>query len=111
MLIHGITVTLYQKHKTGVDGFGVPIYDYEPIEVENVLISPAAINAAPEELNIDGKIAEYMLAIPKGDVNEWEDTTVVFFGERWQTLGHVEQGIEDLVPTAWHKKIKVARYE
>ena len=111
MRLKGIDVTLYDRHIVGLDPFNKPIYEPIEITVHNVLIAPSAISSSPEELNINGKIAEYTLAIPKGDTNHWEDRVVEFFGEKWQTIGPIEQGIEALVPTSWHKKIKVARYE
>lgn len=111
MRLRGITVTLIDKRQIGLDGFNAPVYEPIEIDVENVLISPASISATPEELNFNGKTAEYILAIPKGDTHDWENKEVIFFGERWITVGNVEQGIEAMIPLEWHKKIRCARYE
>lgn len=37
--------------------------------------------------------------------------TVEFFGRKWRTYGGVTEGIEELLPLAWNKKVKVERYE
>lgn len=110
-MLKGITITLYEKTESGRDSFNVPVYREDPVQVDNVLVAPASNTSATEELNLEGKIAIYTLGIPKGDTHEWEDRTVEFFGRKWKTIGPVIEGIEALVPTAWHKKIQVARYE
>lgn len=33
-----------------------------------------------------------------------------FFGRKWRTFGGVIQGIEDMLPLPWNKKVKVERY-
>ena len=52
----------------------------------------------------------YWLAVPKGDNHHWEDAEVEFFGERWHTVGNPTQGIEDLIPLDWNKKVVVEKY-
>jgi hypothetical protein len=36
---------------------------------------------------------------------------VEFFGEKFRTIGAPTQGIEDMIPLSWNKKVKVVRYE
>lgn len=64
--------------------------------IDNVLVG---------EPSSDGK--SYTLAIPKGDNHEWTDKIVEFFGKKFRTVGFPEQGIEENIPLAWHKKIRV----
>jgi hypothetical protein len=53
----------------------------------------------------------YVLGIPKGDIHDWSAGTLVqFFGETWRIFGHGIEGIEDLVPGPWNKKVMVASY-
>ena len=96
-MIHGITVLLYEKRKTGTDAFNAPVYE----EATEDLVS---------DLQLYGKRTAYTLAIPKGDTHDWEDVTVEFFGRKWRTFGGVTQGIEDMIPLPWNKKVKVERY-
>lgn len=110
-LIQGMPVILYDREQTGVNAFGEPVYTESPVTVEDVLVSPSANEDIVNDIQLYGKKAEYRLAIPKGDTHEWEDRTVEFFGRKWRTFGIVEQGIEANVPTRWHKKIRVERYE
>ncbi|HHJ8372345.1 hypothetical protein [Streptococcus pyogenes] len=53
----------------------------------------------------------YTLAIPKGDNHDWGDKEVRFFGEKWRTVGLALEGIEELIPLEWNKKVMVERYE
>lgn len=109
--IKGITVTLINKKQTSTDPFGEPIFEDDEVSIENVLVSPTSSDDIVNQLNITGKKAVYTLAIPKGDSNVWEDQEVRFFGERWKVFGKPLQGIDDLIPLDWNKKVTVERYE
>lgn len=109
-MIHGITVRLYEKTQTGTDAFNAPIFSETPVEVKNVLIGEPTTDDIVNSLQLYGKRIAYTLAIPKGDEHDWEDVTVEFFGQKFRTYGGVVQGIEELVPLCWNKKVKVERY-
>lgn len=111
MEIKGITVTLYQTAKTGSDGFGADIFEEQAAQVEDVLVAPASADDVINSVQLEGKKAVYLLGIPKGDTHEWEDKTIEFFGKKFRSFGPVQEGIEELVPTRWHKKVMVERYE
>lgn len=110
-MLKGITITLFAKTQTGTDPLNRPIYDETPIEVENVLIMPTTFDEQIQDLNLNGAKVLYTLAIPKGDTNDWQDKKVSFFGQSFKTVGIPVQTIDDMTPTAWNKKVKVARYE
>lgn len=110
-LLKGITVTLINKKKIGVDPFGKDIFEDVEINVENVLIAPTLSDDIVNAQDLEGRKAVYTLAIPKGDTNIWENQEVRFFGERWKTFGKVIQGLEHLMPLDWNKKVMVERYE
>lgn len=109
-MLKGITVLLYEKEQAGVDGFNRPVYTENPVKVENVLVAPASAGDVTGETNLNGKKAVYTLAIPKGDMHEWEDRTVEFFGRKWKTSGPVQEGIEGMIPLGWNKKVTAERY-
>lgn len=109
--IKGITVTLISKQQTGTDPFDNPIFEDVEIEVDNVLVSPTKSEEALNQQNLTGRTATYTLAIPKGDTNTWENQEVRFFGERWRVFGVPLQGIEEMIPLDWNKKVTVERYE
>lgn len=111
MTIKGITVTLINKIKTGENPFGAPIFEEEEIEVQNVLVSPTSSDEVLNQQNLTGRTAVYTLAIPKGDTNTWENQEVRFFGKRWRVFGIPLEGIEELIPLQWNKKVTVERYE
>lgn len=110
-MIKGITVTLLEETSTGLDPFGQPIKQQSAVEIDNVLVSPTDSKDVVEHAQLYGKKAVYTLGIPKGDANHWEDREVVIFGKKYRTFGPVVEGIEALVPTQWHRKVMVERYE
>lgn len=108
--MRGITVTLYEVTQTGTDAFGEPIYTENPVTVDNVLVAPSSEQEILDTVNLYGRKAVYTMAIPKGDTHEWENRKVSFFGEDWRAFGIPAQGIDDLIPLGWNKKVTVERY-
>ena len=109
----GITVTLYERTAGDPDAFNRPTYTETAVQVSNVLVSPATQGGEEvlDALDLTGRRATYTLAIPKGDTHTWEGNRVEFFGESWNVIGMPTQGIEDLIPLAWNKKVQVERIE
>lgn len=110
--MRGIPVKLHVRTQTGTDAFNSPVYsDAGAVTVENVLVGQPTAEDVTDSISLYGKRIEYILGIPKGDAHDWTDTVVEFFGARYRTFGAIIQGIEANVPTAWHKKVRVERYE
>ena len=109
--IKGISVILIDKRAKGKDPFGKTIMEDREIRVDNVLVSPASHDDIINQLSLTGKKAVYTMGIPKGDTNDWEDKEVIFFGQKFRTFGLSTQGIDDLIPLDWNKKVMVERYE
>lgn len=109
--IRGMTVTLISKVETGEDEFGRPTYRDLAIPVDNVLVAPVTSEDAVNALDLHGKRAVYVLGIPKSDTHDWEDVEVRFFDETWRTFGKPMEGIEEMIPLEWNKKVMVERYE
>ena len=108
----GITITLYERLRTGTDELNHPIYTEVPISVDNVLVAPVSAVEVLETYNLTGRKAVYQLAIPKWDTNEWvSGGRVNFFGQDFRIVEVTQEGIESLIPLAWNKKIRVERYE
>ncbi len=109
----GITVDLYERTLESTDAFNRPTYTEKKVSVENVLVAPAgeAGQEVLDPLNLTGRKAVYTLAIPKGDTHVWEGNRVEFFGESWQVIGIPTEGIEDLIPLQWNRKVQVERIE
>lgn len=110
-MIKGITVQLTTKVQTGTDSFNRPVYTYSSVNVDNVLVGEPQTSEITDTLTLTGKKLEYVLAIPKGDNHDWEDTKVTFFGQTFITIGKPTQGIDDMIPGEWNKKVRVALYE
>lgn len=109
--IKGISVTLYERKQTGLDGFNVPIYTETPVEVENVLVCPVSASDVTDTSGMEGSHAVYELCLPKGDAHSWENCRVDFWGRSWRVFGPPQEYIEALVPLDWNRKVKVERYE
>lgn len=110
-MLKGITVTLITRTQDGTDPMGAQIYKESTKAVDNVLVAPTSSDDVVNQLSLTGRKAVYTLAIPKGDTNVWENQIVEFFGERWRVFGIPTQGIEELIPLSWNKKVMVERYE
>lgn len=111
LAITGMTITLVDTVEIGRDPFNKPIYKDKPIEIENVLVAPTSSDDVINELSLSGRKAVYTLAIPKGDMHDWEEKEVLFFGKRWRAFGIPLEGMEHLIPLSWNKKVMVERYE
>ncbi|HEL1655042.1 TPA: hypothetical protein TXN47_001080 [Streptococcus suis] len=108
--IKGVPVVLIDKQVTGKNSFGHPKFEDVEIVVENVLIAPASTEDITNQINLTGKKVDYTLAIPKGDVHNWTNKEVRFFGQRWRTVGEPLEGLDHLIPLEWNKKVQVERY-
>lgn len=88
-----------------IKGIPIKLYINGNIEViENVLVGePASSDSAIGNC----KIMTYTLAVPKGDLHEWINKKVEFFGKKFRTVGKEIQGIEANIPLCWHKKISL----
>ncbi len=108
----GITVTLYDRTETDVNQLNEPIYTTTAVNVENVLVAPMSSEEVLQTYTLTGRKAVYQLGIPKGDTHEWTaGKTVEFFGQTWRIIGAPEEGIEELIPLSWNKKVRVEKYE
>lgn len=106
----GMTVQLAVKTQIGTDAFGAPIYSEELVNIDDVLVGQPSSNDVITTLELTGKRIAYTLGIPKGDTHNWVDTDVIFFGERFRTIGIPMTGIQENIPLRWGSNIQVERY-
>ena len=106
----GYPVVLHVRTQTGTDEFNNPVYSETTKTVANVLIGQPSTEDITSSINLYGKKIEYMLGIPKGNTDVWEDTVVEFFGQTFRTFGNTIQGIEENIPTPWHRKVRCERF-
>lgn len=109
-LIKGITVTLYERIQTGNDAFNRPVYEENPVLVNNVLVCPVSTTSIVGVSQMEGKRMECELCIPKENTNVWEDRTVEFFGRKWHTIGFPQEWIQENLPLDWNRKVAVECY-
>lgn len=114
--MRGVTVTLYGKTRTGDDPFGTPVYTETAERVDNVLVGEPSTDDITTSTDLFGKRIDYMLGIPKGDTHEWKDRRVEWTDAcgrtiRCETFGFPITGVEHLVPTPWHMKVRCHRIE
>lgn len=110
--MRGITVKLFEKIQTGTDPLNMPIYSETPVEIQNVIVAPIESSEVVETYNLTGRKAVYQLGIPKDDTHSWQaGQKVEFFGQDWRIIAIPTEGIEELMPLKWNKKVKVESYE
>lgn len=112
MPIKGISVILYEKVSTGVDDFNRPTYTEIPVQIDNVVVGTPSTTDAINDLDLTGKKISYILAIPKDDTHQWEDSMVEFYDEKWHTVGFAKEYMPGFMGDSfpWNKLISVERY-
>lgn len=108
--MRGISVVLHERTVAGYDSLNNPIYTETAVVVENVLVGQPSTDEITSTISLYGKNLDYLLGIPKGDSHNWEDSKIEFFGKTFRSFGNVIEGIEENVPTPWHKQVRVQRY-
>lgn len=111
--LRGITIILHTFVETGRDPFNAPVMSEVDVEVENVIVAPEerAGEVVFSSTDLSSRRATYLLGVPKGDANHWENNEVEFFGRRWKVIGLPTEGIEDMIPLSWNKIVRVEAIE
>ena len=81
--------------------------------LDDVLVGEPSTDDVTSTLELYGKRVNYLLAIPKGDSHDWENTQVELpspFSGIYNTIGVPTAGIESNIPLRWNKKVKIERY-
>ena len=115
-MIKGVSITLKAKTKTGTDDFNRPIYTTTDVTVNDVLVGNPTTDDINDAFTLYGKKTEYVLCIPKGDTNTWEDTEVVLpepWAGTYHTIGYPMAYIPENIPSGirWNKQIKLERVQ
>jgi len=105
------TVKLITHKQTGTDEFNAPIYEDVEIPVSGVVVGSPTFDQQVSELNLTGKHLAFVLGIPKGDINNWEDSAVIIRGKKFKTYGPTLEQTPANVPLRWNKQVKVELYE
>ncbi len=115
--ISGISVILFEEIQIGEDNFGDPIYEENPVEVENVLVAEPTSDDITASTQLYGKVIRYILGIPKGDTHDWTNKKVSWtdaYGvtHTVKTFGFPITGIEENIPSQlpWHVKVRCEEY-
>lgn len=106
----GTTVKVLQKTVTGQNVMHEDIVTEKWIDVPDVLVGQPTTDDITSTLQLYGKRIEYVLGIPKGDTNDWTDTEVEIWGEKYKTIGYPMTGESENIPLRWGKNVKVERY-
>lgn len=114
--MRGQTVTLWKRTEGEPDAFGNPTYTEEAVTVENVLIGEPTTDDITSSATLYGKQIRFMLGIPKGDPNNWENRKVSWVDSYGRTVttvtfGFPITGVEANIPGPWHMKVRCGDYE
>ena len=112
----GVTVTLYKETCVGNDTLNQPVYTETPVAVNNVLVGEPSTDDITNSTALYGKQILFMLGIPKGDTNDWQDKKVSWtdaYGRTitCKTFGFPITGVEANIPGPWHMKVRCGAYE
>ena len=108
--MQGTEVLLSVDIVEGVDDFGAPIIREEFESIQDCLVGSPTTDDITDALNLYGKKVVYIIGIPKGDTHDWENRTVIIWGEKYKTFGFAVTGIQENIPLRWGRNIKVERY-
>lgn len=114
--MRGVTVTLYERTADGVDEFNNPTYTETAVTVDNVLIGEPTTDDITSATDLYGKRLTCVLGIPKGDTHAWKDARIEWTDAAGRThalrsFGVPIMGVEALVPTPWHMKVRCEEIE
>ena len=108
--IKGVSVVLHTRTVKENDPLGNPIYKTEDVTVNNVLWNVSTADDLIDSTRLEGTKELYTLAIPKGNANTWLENTVTFNNKTYHCYAESE-GMDDLTPLEWNKKVLVERYD
>lgn len=106
-MINGITIQLEVVTAIGKNELNEDEYTSEFVDVADVLVGQPTESEILDSTNLTGRKAVYVLGIPKGDTHEWTNRKVRFFGQEFKTIGAPIEGIDDMIPLRWNKKVRV----
>jgi hypothetical protein len=109
-LIKGETVTVLIRTKTGTDDFNADVCTEAPVDVANVLVSPAyprsvdyiAASNRPENTKV-----VFSLHFPKTFNDALDGLEIVVRGERCRVVGSPRPYTTDNVPGDWWLPVEV----
>lgn len=110
--------TIYIKKRTvvGHDDFNAPIYEYQDIQVDNVLIEPGKRADVIESNRPEGVEVKLTLHLPKvftgGDFVDMfgssiANLSVVVYGIEYKVIGDPKPYQVQNTPTAWNMPVEV----
>lgn len=113
--MRGLTVSLRVRTLAGTDSSGGPVWTDTFETVDNVLIGEPGAEGISDDAGIYGRRQVFLLGIPKGDVHNWMNRHVSWTGPQGTvygiTFGFPITGVERLIPTPWHMKVRCVRID
>lgn len=105
-MLKGTTILLHKFTYTEWNAFGEASQPIEEVTViEDCLVAPSTAQDMEESMNLFGKRATYVLALPKGNADNFTNNEVEWLGHRFKVVGTPIEGVEANVPTRWHRKV------
>lgn len=114
--MRGLAVTLTDRVLSGWSTGGDPLWSETKIVVDNVLVGEPSPEEVAASTGVPGRRLSYILGIPKGDTTDWKARDVSWAGPdgrpiHARTFGDPVSGVEHLIPTPWHRKVRCYRYD
>lgn len=114
----GELVAVLHRHKVGEDSMGEPVYEWNKVSVDNVLVRPLTGSELSDALRPDGVRVRYVLAFPKSYVGDLSHARVALV-ERGMDEGDPEAALRvtgnadktPQSPIAWDRSVEVGRVD
>jgi hypothetical protein len=97
----GETVIVETRTETSRDSFNAPVYGYQEVQVDNVLVSPGPRSDIVESNRPDGHLVKYSLHFPKTFDTGLEGLRVKVRGKWYRIIGAPDHYAEANTPTQW----------
>lgn len=105
-MIRGQTITLLVPVKTSPDVYGEEnVTEWEPRQVENVLVAPAATTDLAGNQRVLGDRSALELHFPKTFRDSLRNCRVELFGQIWQISGDPVPFMDVNTPTPWNRPV------
>lgn len=114
----GELVAVLHRRKVGEDGMGEPVYEWDKVSVDNVLVRPLAGSELVDALRPDGVRVSYVLAFPKSYAGDLTHARVALVARGMdgddpdaalRVTGNTDKTRQS--PVAWDRNVEVGRVD
>lgn len=110
-MLKGETVTVFAPRLVGSDEYGADVYEFDPIEVENVLVAPAHSMDLTGSMRPTGDATDLVLYFPKSFTGSLRSARVRVREQTYEVQGDPLGFDPAITPTSWNLVVGVKRVD